>query len=261
MDLYAQAHPQNLNMIFRSDDGGENWYYVSELMPSFWGHLFYHKGSVYMLSVSTEYGDLLIGKSDDGGKTFSSPVTLLRGTNGKHADIGVHRNPQNMIIHNGRLWFALEYGSWGNKEFCHAAMMMSIAEDDDLLIPENWSFSEPRVFDNFTDEISDLPKNTMTIEGTPVISPRGELLNVMRFGKRGKALAYRANVNDPEAMLEYHSLIDLNANFSKFMIRYDEVSKKYFTVATTLYEGSKDNARNYLTLMSSADLKSFEIVT
>ena len=100
----------------------------------------------------------------------------------------------------------------------------------------------------------------MTIEGTPVISPKGELLNVMRFGKRGKALAYLANENDPEAMLEYHSLIDFNANFSKFMIRYDEVSRKYYTVATTLYEGCKSNARNYLTLMASSDLKSFDIV-
>ena len=60
MDLYAADHPQNLTLIFRSDDNGETWHYVSELMPCFWGKLFIHKGELYMLACSTEYGDLLI---------------------------------------------------------------------------------------------------------------------------------------------------------------------------------------------------------
>ena len=71
MDLFAADHPQNLTLIFRSDDDGKTWHYVSELMPCFWGKLFIHKGELYMLSCSTEYGDLLIGKSTDAGKTCS----------------------------------------------------------------------------------------------------------------------------------------------------------------------------------------------
>ena len=80
MDLFAGNHPQNLTLIFRSDDDGKTWHYVSELMPCFWGKLFIHKGELYMLSCSTEYGDLLIGRSDDGGKTWGAPTTLLRGS-------------------------------------------------------------------------------------------------------------------------------------------------------------------------------------
>ncbi|MBR6709500.1 MAG: fibronectin type III domain-containing protein, partial [Clostridia bacterium] len=49
MDVFAPNHPQNLTLIFRSDDGGENWHYVNELMPCFWGKLFLHGGDVYML--------------------------------------------------------------------------------------------------------------------------------------------------------------------------------------------------------------------
>lgn len=66
MDLYAGRYPQNLTLIYSSDDNGETWHYLSELMPCFWGKMFAYKGELYMLSVSTKYGDLLIGKSTDG---------------------------------------------------------------------------------------------------------------------------------------------------------------------------------------------------
>lgn len=65
MDVFAGTYPQNLTLIFRSDDGGESWHYVSELFPCFWGKMFIHDGALYMAGVSTEYGDLLIGRSED----------------------------------------------------------------------------------------------------------------------------------------------------------------------------------------------------
>lgn len=261
MDVFAGGWPQNLTLIFRSDDNGETWHYVSELMPCFWGKLFIHKGDLYMLAVSTEYGDLIIGKSTDGGKTFSAPVTLLRGSNAKNGNSGFHKNPQNIVIHNGRIYETLEWGSWCNLEFNHAAMVMSCSVDDDLLVPENWSFSEPVKFDYFTPELSDLKKPVMTIEGTLVVSPEGELLNVMRFGKRNNVLAYKVNTEDHDAPLEFKKLIHFEANFSKFMIKYDEKSKKYYSVATKLYDDCPDMARNLLSLMVSTDLDRWETVT
>ena len=121
MDLFGYATPQNLTLIFRSEDNGKTWHHLSELMPCFWGKLFLHRGDVYMLGCSTEYGDLLIGRSTDGGKTFGAPVTLLRGSNGKAGHCGVHKNPQPIFCHKGRLYGTLEWGAWANKEFCHAA--------------------------------------------------------------------------------------------------------------------------------------------
>lgn len=41
MDLFAPNAPQNLTLIFRSDDDGVTWHYVSELMPCFWGRMFF----------------------------------------------------------------------------------------------------------------------------------------------------------------------------------------------------------------------------
>ena len=260
MDVYAGKAPQNLTLIFRSDDNGETWHYVSELMPCFWGKMFIHRGELYMLSCSTEYGDLLIGKSTDGGVTFSAPVTLLRGSNGKNGNTGVHKNPQNILCHNGRLYNTMEWGAWANKEFCHAAMVMSCDIHDDLLIPENWSFSEPVRFSQFAPEVADLPDCTMTIEGTLTLDPQGKLLNVMRFGKYGKALAYEVNTADPEAPLTYSRLIDFEANYSKFMMKYDAVSERYYSVATRVYDPEKVRARHLLSLMSSKDLDHWDVV-
>ena len=207
-----------------------------------------------MLSVSTEYGDLLIGKSTDGGKTFSAPVVLLRGSNGKNGNDGVHKNPQNILRYNGRIYETLEWGTWMNKEYMHAAMVMSCDEKDDLLVPENWSFTEPLKFDHFAPEVSKLPLPSMTIEGTLTLSPEGKLLNIMRFAKRGYAIAYEVDQKNPEAQLHYSHLINFPANFSKFMIKFDPVSGKYYSVATRLYEGCDNGARNYLTLMASDNL-------
>lgn len=262
MDLYAGGAPQNLTLIFRSDDNGETWHYVNELMPCFWGGLFIHNNDIYMLAVSTEYGDLLIGKSTDEGKTFSAPVALLRGSNGKKGQCGVHKNPQNIIIHNGRIWTSLEWGSWENKEFGHAALVMSCNVDDDLLVPENWAFSQPLKFDYFTPELRELEKDApvMTIEGTLAISPENELLNIMRFSKRNYAIQYKVDTKNPEKALTYHSLMRFEANFSKFTIKYDEISKKYYSVATRLYGDCSGNARNLMSLMSSKDLKTWEVV-
>lgn len=262
MDLFAGEHPQNLTLIFRSDDNGESWHYVSELMPCFWGKLFIFKNELYMLSCNTEYGDFLIGKSADGGKTFSAPITLLRGANGKNGSCGVHKNPQNIYRYNGRIYGTLEWGSWNNKEYGHAAMVMSCDENDDLLVAENWSFTFPRAFEpNFAEETKDLPKNNMTIEGTLTQDADGELVNVMRFGNnKNMALVYSVNTENFDAPLEYKKCIGFPAHNSKFMIKYDEKSKKYYSVATRIYDENFPWSRNLLSLMVSENFDDWRVV-
>jgi hypothetical protein len=98
----------------------------------------------------------------------------------------------------------------------------------------------------------------MTIEGTPVVTPDGKLLNVMRFSKRGYALCYEVNTAEPEAPLTYSHIMEFPANFSKFMIKYDSVSGYYYSIVCRLYESCPDSARNYQTLMRSRDLNSWE---
>ncbi|MBR5527595.1 MAG: exo-alpha-sialidase [Clostridia bacterium] len=259
MDVYDLGAPQNLALIFRSDDDGKTWHHVSDLMPCFWPKLFIHRGDLYVLACSCEYGDLLISRSCDGGKTFCAPVALLRGSGGKKGNCGVHKNPQNVFYHGGRIYETLEWGTWENKEYGHAAMVMSCSEDDDLLVPENWSFTEPVKFDHFAPEISHLKKPVMTIEGTLTLSPCGKLLNIMRFGMRDHVLAYEVNTEHHEAPLKYHGIIKMGVTFAKFMIKFDDVSGKYYSVASKTHDGCPDYARNYLVLLCSPDLENWTV--
>lgn len=265
MDLYAFGYPQNLTLIFRSDDNGKSWHYVSELMPCFWGKMFIHNNELYMLACSTEYGDLLIGKSTDGGKSFSAPTVLLRGSNGKCANNGIHKNPQNVIIHNGRIYETLEWGNGSNPEYYHAAMIMSCSVDDDLLVPENWSFSEPVKYDPSWHGTAN-GKTYGTIEGTLCIDPKGELYSIMRYNiisgnpPYGLVLAYKVNTTDHDAPLEYSHSIKMPCNHSKFMIKYDEKSRKYFSIVTRIDCEQRIHRRNLLSLMSSDDLENWKLI-
>ncbi len=266
MDLFKENHPQNLTLIFRSDDNGATWHYLSELMPCFWGKLFLHKGELYMLACSTEYGDLLIGKSTDGGKTFGTPSVLLRGSNGKNGNTGVHKNPQNVIIYNGRLYETLEWGAWENGEtrgYYHASMVMSCDVDADLLDPESWHFTPPVKYDpNWPGTAKG--ESSGTIEGTLTVAPDGKLYNVMRYNiansepKYGLALSFLVNTEDPDAPLEYSHSIHLNCNHSKFMIQKDPVSGRYYTIGCR-QEDDRIYARNLLSLFVSEDLENWRV--
>ena len=265
MDLFEGNAPQNLTLLYRSDDGGATWHYVSELFPCFWGKMFLHKGELYMLGVSTEYGDLLIGKSTDKGKTFGTPTVLLRGT-GNNRGAGVHKNPQNVVYYQGRIYETLEWGSWGCA-YKHAAMVMSCDENDDLLVAENWHFTPPVVYDPKWEGVAKGFANA-TLEGTLCVNPAGELMNVMRYQttvhcepKYGLVLQYRVNTLDPDAPLEYSHATKFPANCSKFMIKYDAVSKKYYSIASRILSDDGIGNRNLLSLLGSYDMENWEVIT
>ncbi len=255
MDLFAIEHPQTLTLIYESHDNGKSWKYLTELFPSFWTRLFVHKGELYALSCSTEYGDLLIGKSNDGGKTFCTPTVLLRGGNGKHGSAGVHKNPQPIVYFDGRIWNTLEWGNWA--QGYHAPMVMSAPEDSDLLCASSWSFSEPIKFDTSWEGV---PAGTTTgnIEGC-LLETGGKLYNMMRFDMHrmtpnyGYITAYEVNTQDPEAPLKYHSLVKYPANHTKFEMKYDKMSRKYYSLGSKILSSDKAAGRNVLTLFVSDD--------
>ena len=270
MDVYGPHGPQNLSIIFRSDDDGDTWHYVSELMPCFWGKMFIHKKELYMMSCSTEYGDLLIGKSTDGGKTFTTPTVLMRGScnsSQEYASQGVHKSPMNIMVYNGRIYETLEWGSWYCGDYGHAAMIMSCDENDDLLDAKNWHFTEPVVYNPEWPGVAKGPSRG-NIEGTLCVSPDGVLYNVMRYEiyeksepSYGMVLAYRVNTDDPDAPLEYSHPIMFNGNLSKFLIKYDEKSEKYYSIVSRVDSMDRIGHRNLLSLLVSDDMENWKIKT
>ena len=262
MDLFAGSHPQNLTLIYRSDDDGQTWHYVSELCPCFWGKMFIHNGALYMLACSTEYGDLLIGRSDDGGKTFGMPTVLLRGSC-KTPFEGVHKNPQNVVKYKGRIYETLEWGAWAKGY--HGAMVMSCDENDDLLKAENWHFTYPVKYDSNWPGVAE-GESVGNIEGTLAVAPDGNLYNIMRYTmdktvpRYGLVLAYLVNTEDPDAPLTYSHAIKLDGNDSKFMIKKDPKTGKYYTIICRILSYADADSRNLLSLMVSDDLNNWSLV-
>lgn len=261
MDVYGRMTPQNLTLIFRSDDEGQTWHYVSELFPCFWGKMFVYEGALYMTGVSTEYGDLLIGRSDDGGVTFTEPTVLLRGGNGKNGEAGVHKNPQPVVIFDGRLWLTWEWGAWGRGY--HAASVASAPLGADLLDAENWLFADPIKYDPNWPGVP-RGESAGNIEGMLVVVD-GELHNIMRYSmnklerKWGLVVDYKVNTSDPEAPLTYVGVIEYPCNNSKFAIVYDEISGKYLSIGSRIYDGEKIGARDLLSLLISDNCRDWRV--
>lgn len=261
MDVFRADWPQDLTLVFRSEDDGRTWRYSCEVYPCFWGKLFVHRGTLYLLGCSTEYGDLLIGRSDDGGRSFSAPSVLLRGGGGKNGQPGVHKNPQPVVSFGGRLWNTLEWGSWGRGY--HAAMVMSVPEDADLLDPSAWRFSEPVKYDPAWPGVP-AGESTGNIEGC-LVEKDGALFNIMRYDmerlerKFGLAVVYRVDTGDPEAPLRYERCMEFPANAVKFEIRYVSSRGRYYSIASRILSEETRRSRNLLSLLSSEDLVSWRL--
>jgi hypothetical protein len=252
MDLYASGAPQNLTLIYISHDNGKTWAHHSEIFPCFWGKMFLSGGKLYMLGCSTEYGDVLIGRSDDNGKTWSKPTVLLRG--GCHPrQVGWHRAPMPVLIHNGRIMTDVQYGAWSEKVFCDA--VLSADADSDLLCAENWLCTE--LFDA-RKHIDPLPEKIFGgIEGNIIITPEGKIVDFLRFSDR-TALILRYDPEAPEKEPELDKVIGFPATASKFNVVFDEVSRKYYAIVSYALDEPLTR-RNLLSLICSEDLTEWKL--
>ncbi len=261
MDVFASLQPQNLTIVMESTDGGKSFSYLCELFPCFWGKLFYHRGKVYMFSTSTEYGDLLIGVSQDEGRSFSPPVRLFPGGCSKFAT-GCHKAPMPVIEHGGRLWTGVDYRA---QEGGHANGFASVPAEADLLDPANWSFSPVLHWDNAWEGMSQGESGGL-LEGNAVIGRDGELYNLLRYNcskctpSHDRAVLLHGFLREPERRPEFSRVIDFaGGSNSKFDVLYDAPSGQYISVASVILEGAPPNARNALGLCASPDLSAFTL--
>ena len=261
MDLFAGRAPQNLTLIFRSDDNGKTWKHLCELFPCYWGKLFVYKGALYMLACSTEHGDILIGRSDDGGKTFGVPTVLFRG-GGQQAYEGFDKGPQNIEIYNGRLYTTLDWGAWAKGYHAHA--VISCPEDADLLDAGNWNMSYPVKYDPNWEGVAK-GESFGSLEGTLAVAPNGKLYSITRYTmdktvpRYGMVLAYEVNDKDPDAPLTFSHAIKLPGNDSKFIIQKDPKTGKYYTIISRILSDADADSRNLLSLMVSEDLLNWQL--
>ncbi len=259
-DIYESRGGQNITHIYASDDDGNSWFFLSEIVPCFWGALFLHDGDLYMLCTSTEYGDLQIYFSEDLGETFKGPFIILKGE-GRWDRPGPHKAPVPIVHHKGRIWTAVEYGCW--EQGYHDTGVISIAEDANLCEPNNWILSPFVSYDPTWPGVI-RGGNPSVLEGNVVITPDGRLMNILRYQtiggdpEYGKAIVMRIDDEHPDAPQTFEACIDFPGNLSKFAIRRDEQTGTYLALVNRAHKPWYWQ-RNILSLAMSKNLVDWEI--
>ncbi|MBR4867140.1 MAG: exo-alpha-sialidase [Clostridia bacterium] len=256
MDLFGGQMAQNLILLFKSEDDGKTWRYMTDLYPFYWGSLFTHRGVLYMLGLTTEYGNLQIAASYDEGESWTAPVTLFYGSNVLCRYGGVHRAPMHVVEDGGRLYTSCEYGCWAMGS--HLPAVLSVDRDADLLDPENWTRSELLHFDGEWKEAAGTQGDTM--EGNIVRDPDGKLYNYLRW-KVGSYLRLKINEEDPDAPLEFAGIIPAPVSNSMFRViphdgKYTWITNRVTEKVAAFGRGCQ---RSVLSVLESRDNRNFTL--
>lgn len=253
----AQTH------IFRSTDQGASWKKIAQIDGQFWSNLFVHKGVPYIMGTHKHHGNVIIRRSDDGGYTWTNPYQADRGLilEGEY-----HTAPMPVIIHNGRIWRAVEYATapstaWGKR---YSATVISAPIHADLLQAKNWRRTNHLMYDSTYLQ----GRFNGWLEGNVVVGPEGQLFDILRVDAKIKGEEYAAFVeiskNGKKASFTPEKgFIPFPGGSKKFTIRYDEVSQRYWMLTNYVKpeyrQFTPSRIRNTQALCSSTDLKSWTI--
>lgn len=227
--------------IFVSHDRGATWAKVAEVNDQFWSNLFVLKKHIYLMGTTAEYGRIVIRDSDDNGATWSEAHYLTD-------DAGYHTAPVPVVIHDGKIYRAFEHhptGPWGSFQ----AFVTSVSVDSDIIKGANWSFSDRLSF-----PVGD--SGDTWLEGNAVVGPGGSILDILRVNNASRV----AILELTNRALKLDRFVDFPGGATKFTIRFDPVSKLYWTLSNPALPGeplatsSPGSVRNTLALMSSPDL-------
>jgi hypothetical protein len=233
--------------VFRSRDRGETWEKLCDLEGQFWSGLFVHQGSLYIMGSSRQIGSIVIRRSDDGGESWTSPRDGESGL--LEANQKYHTAPMPTVVHAGRIWRSMELGEGSRPEW--GALVMSAPTDADLLKAVSWT--QTSVLHNNDSDLR-------WIEGNVVVTPEQGLVNILRTNGLGPGKAAVTHISEDGRRLFWNpeeDLIDFIGGGAKFTIRYDEQSKRYWSIVNK--QKDPETYRNLLTLTSSEDLRSWRL--
>jgi hypothetical protein len=261
-DLFGPGSTRDRTRVLASKDHGTTWTSLTEITGQWWSSLFVHDGALYLMGTSRQDGLCVIRRSTDGGRTWTTPKDSNTGLlidGGKY-----HCSAVPVVLHNGRLWRAMEDamgpGGWG-KQF--HAFMLSAPTNTDLLRAENWTVSNRLGFDpSYLDG-----KFGGWLEGNAVVSPRGRIVNILRADYRAgpeKAAIIDISADGKTASFDpANGLVDFPGGCKKFVIRRDPRTHEYWTLSNYVPEaqrgGNPERTRNTVALVRSRDLRSWEV--
>ncbi|GAB3969883.1 sialidase family protein [Spirosoma terrae] len=259
---------QAVTRIYTSNNKGKTWRYLADINGAFWSSLFVHRGALYLLGPDRHHGTVLIRKSTDGGATWTKPTNK---ENGVLLTGEFHCAPMPVIEYNRRLWRPMETAhgpilQWGKR---YGAMVMSAPVDADLLDSKSWQASTPVLYDSTFND-GDFAG---WLEGNFVVDKDQRMWDMLRVAnkKSPDEKAAMVAINADGKTLDFDpktGFIPFDGGSKKFVIKYDTLSKKYWTLANVIPDKYRkqfpdrnpSGFRNVLMLKSSSDLKKWDDV-
>ncbi|MHC4637579.1 MAG: sialidase family protein [Planctomycetota bacterium] len=248
-----KASKGRFTSIFESLDSGKSWRQLTEMDGQWWSSLFVHKDQLYIFGTSKGHGNIVIRRSEDGGKTWTKPDDKNTGllVEGKF-----HCAPVPVVVHKGRIWRGFELNDAGDN---WGAFVMSCAVDADLLAADNWIVSRKL-------RVDEKIVGHKWIEGNVVVTPEGGLVNILRTQPKADKAAIIEISPDGRSLgfnLE-DGLIDFPGANKKFTIRYDKITNKYWSLVNIItdpgpMEQPPQKHRNTLALTCSTDLRQWDV--
>ena len=254
--------------LARSSDGGRSWSQLPPL-PYFTATPWVHDGALYLFThrVGTEFrnDDLVLLGSDDGGQTWSEPVTLFQGH--------YWNCPTGIVVKDGRVYRAFDQlDVSGRAERVAAGELGS-----DLMDPRSWRISNAVAFPGVPQTLIRpgtrgnsrwLEPNVVDVAGRMILISRVEVAAMTTAGIAGVCdLSDDGN----ELHLKFTQFYPIPGGQNKLHVIHDPVSKLFWTPATLVtdsqdqfgfcraarrrgeFAGSGGNERRILMLMYSLD--------
>lgn len=256
----STEHTSAITQLYQSDDAGKTWRQIYTFDGLFWASIFKLGDSIYLLGPNKHHGYLVLYRSDDDGKTWSTPTDADRGLLRPGEN---HTAPMPVIVHNGRVWRALEDAGngdkWGQR---YSPLMMSAPVDADLLKASSWTFS------NFIKRDPSWLEGKFNawLEGNAVVTPDNHIVDILRVDCPQGDLAAIVRVSDDGRTATFdaeHDFIAFPGGAKKFAIRHDPKTDLYWTLSN--FEPPFDRElkpsliRNALALASSPDLRNWTV--
>ena len=274
-DYFGPGCPKNheaeesLTSIYRSEDDGVSWHDVTHIMNCFWSNLFVHQGALYILGCSQQYGSIVIRRSTDGGRQWTHPTDaesgLLFAGGAYREPPNYHCAPMPVLVADGVLYRAFEDctpNDWGRG---FRSLVISAAEDADLLKAASWTKTNHLAFDpDWIPSAWGTLENPGWLEGNMVKALDGTIVDVLRFNSlpltdKG-AIVTLSKDRRTVSFQPDNGFIDIPGGLTKFTIRQHPETGTYLSLANETTVPEQGCQRNVLALIRSQDLLSWQVV-